>query len=248
MNKTYNIESGKRIYAIGDIHGYADVLARMHDLIEADLKERPIDNAQIVYIGDYIDRGPDSKGVLDILIERELIAPHFDHVFLLGNHEDAMMEFIKAPTGVRQDWIEWGGIEAIESYGVSVDKTKAYALQVDRLAEELVNALPLTHQEFLKNLQLHHVVDDYLFVHAGIRPDVPLEKQTKHDLTFTREPFMSHEGHHPHCVVHGHTPAREIDIRPNRINIDTCLYGGGPLTCAVIEGSDVRVLQARQET
>ncbi len=250
MNKMYKIAHGKRVYAIGDIHGHVDTLARMHDLIEADMKERPVDDATILYVGDYIDRGPDSKGVIDLLVERELYAPQFRHVFLLGNHEDAMYnEFMAEPQGHRQDWLQWGGAEAVESYGVEIDKSKAYGPQAERIAAELKEALPLIHHEFFKNLKLYYEVDDYLFVHAGIRPGVPIEKQTKQDLTFTREPFMSFEGHHPQRVVHGHTATRtqKIDIRPNRINVDTHHYGGGPLTCAVIEGEDVRVIEVLRD-
>lgn len=246
MNKTYKIEQGKRVYAIGDIHGHVDPLHRLHDLIEADLKNRPVECATIVYVGDYVDRGPNSKGVLDALVERELTHPHFEHVFLLGNHEDAMFnEFMKDPCGHRQDWLQWGGVETLESYGVEVDRSKAYAPQAEDLAQALRATLPLTHQEFLKNLNLYHEVDDYLFVHAGIRPGVALEKQTKQDLTYTRDPFMAYEGPHSHRVVHGHTPPRNkrVDIRPNRINVDTHLYEGGPLSAAVIEGEDVRVLE-----
>lgn len=246
MSKVYQLTEGKRVYAIGDIHGFADELAVMHDLIAEDVAANPIDEAIIVYVGDYIDRGPDSKGVIDMVIERELVAPEFQHVYLLGNHEDAMFhEFLKDPQGHRQDWLQWGGAEAAVSYGVEIDHSKAYAPEAERIAKELSDAMPESHKEFLNNLSLYHVIDDYLFVHAGIRPGVPLEKQSKQDLTFTREPFMSHEGHHPYRVVHGHTPPRDlkIDIRPNRINVDTGLYMGGPLTCAVIEGSDIRVLQ-----
>lgn len=249
MSKVYSIPENMRVYAIGDIHGYAEVLDRMHEAIEADLAERPIDRARIVYIGDYIDRGPDSKGVLDRLVERELVAPHIDHVFLLGNHEDAMFnEFMVDPRGHRQDWLQWGGLEALLSYGVQPEMQKPLAPQSPYLAQALSEALPLTHQEFFKNLQLHHVVGDYLFVHAGIKPGVALEKQTKQDLTFTREPFMSHKGHHSHRVVHGHTPTknRKVEILPNRINVDTCLYGGGPLSCAVLEDTEVRVLEVPQ--
>jgi len=191
---------------------------------------------------------PDSKGVIDMVIERELVAPEFHYVYLLGNHEDAMFnEFMNDPHGNRQDWLEWGGAEAAQSYGVNVDHSKAYAMQAEKIAQELHDLMPDNHKEFLKNLSLYHVVDDFLFVHAGIRPGVTLEKQTKQDLTFTREPFMSHEGMHPYRVVHGHSATRDgkVDICPNRINVDTGLYMGGPLTCAVIEGSEVRILEVK---
>lgn len=246
MNKTYKIAPGKRVYAIGDIHGYPEALMRMHDLIEADKKAHPIDSATIVYLGDYIDRGPDSKGVIDILIAREAAAPQFRHVFLLGNHEDAMInEFLVNPHGHRQDWLQWGGAEAAASYGVHINNSKPYSLQAERVARELLELMPPRHQQFFKKLQLYYIEDDYLFVHAGIRPGVPIENQNKHDLTYTREPFMSYEGHHPYRVVHGHSAVDKADIRPNRINVDTHLYGGGQLTCAVIEGEDVGLIQTR---
>ena len=249
MSKTYQIPEGQRVYAIGDIHGHAEVLSRMHDTIEADLRDHPVDKATIVYIGDYIDRGPDSKGVIDQLVQRERVAPHFEHVFLFGNHENGIIDFLLGPDSQFNDWLKWGGVECVESYGVTFDRSESYHLQAERVAQELQEALPKTHQEFLKNLQLHHVVGDYLFVHAGIRPGVPLQKQNPVDLFFTREPFMSHEGHHEYRVVHGHSPPdnKQIDIRPNRINVDTWLYNGGPLTCAVLEDTEVRVLQVWQE-
>lgn len=248
MSNNYRIPAGTRVYAIGDIHGYPDVLAQMHDLIEADIAERPIDQAQIVYVGDYIDRGPDSKGVIDLLVERELVAPNIQHVFIMGNHENAMIEFMKNPNGERQDWLPWGGIEAIESYGIEVDRSQPLSLIAASLAEQLNEVLPLTHSEFLKNLKLMHQVGDYLFVHAGIRPGTRLDKQTKEDLIMIREPFLSSPDDHGFRVVHGHTisKAKGADIKPNRINLDSGLYSGGPLSCAVLEDDSVRIIEAWQ--
>ncbi|MCI5059631.1 MAG: serine/threonine protein phosphatase [Alphaproteobacteria bacterium] len=248
MTAEYKIPEGHRIYAIGDVHGYADILARMHDLIEADYQERPVNRAQIVYLGDYVDRGPDSKGVLDQLVERELHAPDFEHIFLLGNHENGMMEFMAEPEGIRQDWLEWGGIEALQSYGVEPDMGKPFTGQLRTLAAQLGEAMPLTHHEFLKNLKLFYEVGDYFFVHAGIRPGVSLHKQTKQDLTFIREPFLSHDKPHEKRVIHGHTAMKEVEVKHNRINLDSGLYRGGPLSCAVIEGAqEVRLLQVKPD-
>ena len=248
MSKVYKIGAGKRVYAIGDIHGYDDVLIRMHEAIDKDLVERPVEQAKIIYLGDYIDRGPNSKGVVDLILERCKALTDIEHVCLLGNHEDALFnEFLIEPNGHREDWLQYGGAEATQSYGVAVDETQTYADQAVRLAEELAQAMPNTHKEFYKNLELHHVVDDYLFVHAGIRPEVRLEDQTKQDLTYTREPFMSYEGHHPYRVVHGHSTTEDfqVDIRPNRINVDTGLYRGGPLACLVVEDVEVDVIEVR---
>ena len=246
MSKVFKIPDGTRVYAIGDIHGYVEVLGKLHEKIDADLRERPIDQAVIVYLGDYIDRGPDSKGVIDHLITREIDVPQLRPIYLLGNHEDAMFnEFMNDPKGHRQDWLHWGGVECAQSYGVNIDPVAPIDLQAEDIAAALRDALPLTHQEFYKNLSLYYIEGDYLFVHAGIRPDVPMDEQTKQDLTFTRQPFMSHEAYHPYYVVHGHTAMRnhQVDIRPNRMNLDTGLYEGGPLSCGVFEGNDVRVLQ-----
>jgi len=250
MPHSYTIPEGTRVYAIGDIHGYADVLADLHRQIEDDLGDKPVDKPVILYVGDYIDRGSQSKQVLDMLIERELTAPHFQHIFLMGNHEDAMFnEFLMNPTGLRQDWLQWGGAETVESYGIEIDRSVPLHKQILSIAQRLNDVLPTTHREFLKNLKLYHQLGDYLFVHAGIKPGVPLEKQTKQDLTFTREPFLSFTGDHGFYVVHGHTATRDhkVEHLPNRLNIDTGLYRGGPLTCAVLEGADIRFLQVRQE-
>ena len=246
MGNSYKIPAGTRVYAIGDIHGFADILADMHKMIDEDIAARPVAEAQIVYVGDYIDRGPDSKGVIDLLVGRELDAPLFRHVYLMGNHENAMIEFMKDPKGPRQDWLLWGGIEAIESYGITVDRSRPLSSEAELLAAQLRDALPVTHQEFLKNLKLSHKLGDYLFVHAGIQPGVKMSKQKKEDLIMIREPFLSTPDDHGFRVVHGHTinKTRGVDIKPNRINLDSGLYAGGPLSCAVLEGDSVRIIEA----
>jgi serine/threonine protein phosphatase 1 len=248
MSKDFKLPQGTRVYAIGDIHGFSDVLSSLHEQIEKDRSERPIDRAVIVYLGDYIDRGPNSKGVIDQLIARNEGASDFEHVFLLGNHEDALFnEFMVDPFGHRQDWLQYGGAECVESYGVEIYRDISFSAQAERVAEEMALAMPQAHYEFYRGLKLYHLEDEHLFVHAGIRPSVKLEEQHKNDLTFTREPFMSHEDLHDYYVVHGHTATydRQVDIRPNRINLDTGLYDGGPLSCGIFEaGQKIRLLQA----
>ena len=249
MSQLYSIPEDVRVYAIGDIHGYADVLAQMHEVIEEDIHKRPVDTAQIVYVGDYIDRGPDSKGVLDMLIKRPEVAPHIRHVFLMGNHENGMIEFMKEPDGQRKDWLAWGGLEALESYGVEADGKSDLSEQASALAEKLKQALPPEHLEFLTNLDLKHELGGYVFAHAGIRPGTPLQDQVKQDLIMIREPFLSSEFMHEKRVVHGHTivKTKGVDIRPNRINLDSGLYSGGPLSCAVLEKETVRIIEAWQD-
>lgn len=242
MESSYSIPSNTRVYAIGDIHGYAKELKAMHDLIRNDLDDNPVENAKIVYIGDYVDRGPENKEVIQCLIERELVEPDIEHVFLLGNHEYAMMEFLVKPKGPRIDWLDWGGVNTLISYGVQPDMSKPLSPQAEKLSAELREKLPLSHYEFLQNCKISHEVGGYAFVHAGVRAGVPLEKQKRRDLTMIRKGFLDYDGMHEKRVVHGHTPVKEIDIRPNRINVDTGLYHGRHLCAAVLEGSDVRSL------
>ena len=199
--------------------------------------------AMSIHLGDYIDRGPNSKGVIDLILERRESRQGVEHICLLGNHEDAMFnEFLEDPGGKRQDWLQFGGIETAQSYGVDITA----ATDTD-IAVGLRQSISKAHEDFYKNLELYYIVDDFLFVHAGIKPEVPIEKQDKPDLIFTREPFMSYEGAHPYRVVHGHTsaPDRKVDIRHNRINVDTGHYMGGPLACVVIEGAQVEVIEVQ---
>lgn len=248
MSKVYSIPDNMRVYAIGDIHGYADVLDDMHRRIAVDIESNPVDKAQIVYLGDYVDRGPDSRGVIERLVERELYAPTIEHIYLLGNHEDAMLSFLtNAPEAMSEhaDWLMYGGLETLESYDIRPDMSLTKPDMIADIGRDLKTKMPKPHQEFLKNLKLYYEVGGYLFVHAGIKPGVKLERQDKHDFTFRREPFMSYEKPHPWRVVHGHTPSKDkqVDIRPNRINIDTGLYMGGALSCIALQGEDVRLIE-----
>lgn len=242
MKSSYSIPQNMRVYAIGDIHGYAKELYAMHDLIREDLDSNPVDNVQIVYIGDYVDRGPENNEVIQCLIERELNEPDIQHTFLLGNHENAMMEFMNDPLGARKDWLDWGGINTLMSYGVQPEMSKPLGPQAAELAEALVEAMPLSHHEFLKNCQLYHEIGDYLFVHAGIKPNVPMNKQKQFDLTMIRTGFLDSDVMHDKRVVHGHTSVKKMDVRPNRINVDSGLYYGRHLTAGVLEGTGVRAL------
>ena len=164
MSKTYKIPKNYRIYAIGDIHGQLDQLKKLHNKIDEDIEvQEKIDNVQIVYLGDYIDRGMESKETIQHILERELTAPKVEPVYLMGNHESGMLGFMKDPHGPRRDWLEWGGIETLHSYGVKMTGS------FDDLASDLDKALPNSHHEFLKNLRSYYELVDYVFVHAGIR-------------------------------------------------------------------------------
>jgi diadenosine tetraphosphatase ApaH/serine/threonine PP2A family protein phosphatase len=233
------LPQGIRIYAVGDVHGRADLLTQVMDRIDADLKRNPSANAIEVYLGDYIDRGPASRQVLDCLILRSC---ERNTVFLKGNHESYVSEFIENPA-VLSSWRQYGGLETLMSYGLQPSLNANAAEQIE-LAKALKSKLPKSHREFLNGLQLFVSCGDFFFVHAGVKPRVPLAEQREEDLLWIRDDFLLCEDDFEKIVVHGHTPVREPDIRPNRINIDTGAYATGRLTCIVIEHDRVEVLGA----
>ena len=243
IQTNYHAPDGLRIYAIGDVHGYRDALESMHDAIADDLLQRPPKHAHIVYLGDYVDRGPDSKGVIDYLITRRDRGDGIDKTFLLGNHEAAMMYFYASNDSDKHArWLKWGGVETVQSYGIDVtypDAPAAYA----RASDAFRAALPPAHVDFLAALQTHVMLGDYVFAHAGTHPETPLHKQKKGHLLTMREPFLNWEHPVPFCTVHGHTISETPQVKHHRIGVDTGLYAGGKLTAAVIEGSGVRFLE-----
>lgn len=226
---------GLRLYAIGDVHGCADLLADMHARIDADLTARPVDDFRILHLGDYIDRGPDSRGAVEIALAR-----HRDgrcHC-LRGNHEQFLIDCL---TGAGADsldlWLMNGGDATLDSYGVEVASLLGArsAYSVALLGQRLAQAIPPGHRQFFLGLPLLMRIGDYAFVHAGIRPGRALDDQEARDLIWIREPFLADPRLHPAVVIHGHTPVREVEIRLNRIGIDTGAVFGGELTCLVLE-------------
>jgi serine/threonine protein phosphatase 1 len=232
-----DLPEGMRIYAVGDVHGRADLLERAFARIDADLVTRSTIRPIQVFLGDYIDRGPMSRDVLEHLIAR---GHSHETVFLKGNHETYLVEFLRNPA-ILEDWQQWGGLETLMSYGLK-PSLHPDAKEQTELAAALEQALPKAHQEFLANLPLCSTWGNYFFVHAGVRPHVPLEQQLEKDLLWIRDDFLLHEGDFGKIVVHGHTPVQEPDIRPNRINIDTGAYATGKLTCLVIDQDTVEIL------
>jgi serine/threonine protein phosphatase 1 len=231
------VPAGQRVYAIGDIHGRSDLLDRQHLLIDADLEASPAPAFQIVYLGDYIDRGPDSSGVLERLAGRSQRA---EVTLLRGNHEEMLLRFLESES-VGTTWRQLGGLETILSYGVSMNRTlaeKGFA----GLSEELKKNLPPHHLKHLRRLQASTTIGDYFFCHAGVRPGVPLELQRDQDLIWIRGEFLSSTEDFGKTVVHGHSPTPNPEFKPNRINIDTGAYATGKLTCLVLEGTGRRVL------
>ena len=228
------IPAGKRIYAVGDVHGQADLLRKLFSRIDADLQAYPIAESVQVFLGDYIDRGPHSREVLDLLIARRR---RHTMLYLKGNHETYAAQFLSNPS-ILSDWKRVGGITTLLSYGVTPASGDDLPEQCDT-AEAFRRALPDSHHRFIHSLALSFTCGDYFFAHAGVRPGVPLRRQSQHDLLWIREEFLLHEEGFGKIVVHGHTPAKKPDVRPNRINIDTGAYATGRLTCLVLEGDQI---------
>ncbi len=194
---------------------------------------------KVVYLGDYIDRGHGSKEVLDLLLGSPL--PGFESIYLLGNHEQAMLDFLEYPRHAA-NWLNFGGLATLLSYGARLERVPGND-DLDLLAEELKHRIPETHLAFLKSLQLHYQEGSYLFVHAGIRPGVRLGHQDPYDLLWIRDDFRRYRSPHEYIVVHGHDITGQPEILSNRIGIDTGAYYTGILTCLVLEDSRQRILQ-----
>jgi serine/threonine protein phosphatase 1 len=226
---------GMRIYAIGDIHGCDTMLADMHQRIAADLAARPVGDHRIIHIGDYIDRGPDSAAVIRRLAAMIFADPRV--ICLRGNHDQMLLDFLADPEAGGSMFLGNGGKQTLRSFGVSL-RSQNYAGLARRLAE----AMSPAERSFTEHLRLVERFGDFVFVHAGIRPGVPLDQQNEHDLIWIREEFLTDPSDHGFVVVHGHTPADAPEVLPNRINIDTGAVYGGPLTCVVLEGMDHRFL------
>jgi serine/threonine protein phosphatase 1 len=233
------LPDGVRIYAIGDIHGRADLLEQLFTVIDNDIARSTPEQVIQVFLGDYVDRGPDSRGVLDLLIERQhrFEQYRFETVFLKGNHEAFLLDVLQDPAKL-QDWRNYGGLTTLMSYGVQPSMKPTAEEQV-RLIEDLARAMPDAHLDFLRSLPLSFTCGDFFFAHAGVRPGLPLERQTEADLLWIRDEFLTSEDDFGKCVVHGHTPVAAPDIRANRINIDTGAYATGNLTLLTIQGDSL---------
>lgn len=230
-----SIPPGVRVYAIGDVHGRSDLLDRLFAEIGEDVERSPAERIVELFIGDYVDRGPDSAGV----IERAM-TPHDgrERVCLMGNHEDAMIAAMQH--GSQMDrWLAIGGEATLRAYGIDVAE---YLHDPQALQPLLHSVVPRQHVEFLDRLEVSHRIGGTLFVHAGIRPGVPIEDQERHDMIWIRDEFLDHAGPFPLHVVHGHTPVSVPEARRWRTNIDTGAVYGGALSAAVLEGSAVRFL------
>ncbi len=273
---TARIPDGLRVYAVGDIHGRADLLDHMALLVADDLADRPlalfapisgdtgsarlndgrsafpsgqsappaVAGAITIFLGDYIDRGPNSKAVIDRVVGGPWPTPTIP---LMGNHELMCLQFLRDPLAV-ESWRDVGALPTLASYGVDVGpllSAKFDAAAADRVRREFEAALPPTHLAFLANgMELCTNVGDFFFCHAGVRPNVPLEDQDPLDLLTIRDTFLGSGAEFGKVVVHGHTPGSEPVVRDNRIGIDTGAYATGRLTALVVEADSFRFLVA----
>jgi serine/threonine protein phosphatase 1 len=225
------LPAGIRIYAVADLHGRVDLLDRLLAHIDDDVRTFPAHRAIEVFLGDYIDRGPDSRYVMDRLIER---SQTHEVVCLKGNHELFLLDFLRNPELLHQ-WRQYGGLDTLMSYGV-VPPFKPTAAELEALAADFHKAIPAAHLDFLNRLRPSFTCGDYFFVHAGVRPGVSIRKQQEKDLLWIRDEFLQSEDDFGKAIIHGHTPVPVAEIRRNRINIDTGAYATGLLTCLILEG------------
>lgn len=225
------VPEGQVVYAIGDIHGRLDLLQRAADAIARDIERLPPVEPVTIFIGDYIDRGPASRGVLDRLVASAFPTPIIP---LLGNHETMLLDFLE-DASVLQRWRSLGGLETLFSYGVDVREAMT-GRGFEAAQYNLLRAFPDQHRAFLLHLPRSVVCGDYFFCHAGIRPSVPLAEQDPEDLIWIRDEFLTSEVDHGKVIVHGHTPVLQLDVRANRINLDTGAFATGRLTCLRLLG------------
>jgi serine/threonine protein phosphatase 1 len=233
---------GMMLFAIGDIHGCRDQLARMHKEIQAQIDRRKPADWRIIHLGDYVDRGPDSKGVLEFLVEAQ--ARDERNVMLGGNHDVGFLEFLHEPTP-NCLFIRFGGIETAASYGVDLEFDSPDTLRACQQA--LIAAMPKSHVEFLLSLNFSVTIGDFFFCHAGIKPHVPLTKQDPEILIWIRDEFLDHQPLHPKLIVHGHTPVSAPQVLPNRVNVDTGCFRTGVLTALVVDGKEKSFLTVRAD-
>ncbi len=237
---TARIPEGQRVYAIGDIHGRNDLLQQLLAKIDADDQARGPADTSLILLGDLMDRGPDSAGVIDTAMA--LRASGGKVRFLMGNHEEVFLQACrKNDPKVTRFFLRIGGEATVLSYPIT--RAEYLTLDMEQLAARLHALIPQEHLDFIASFEDQIVIGDYVFVHAGIRPDVPLNQQKKSDLRWIRDDFLEHRGDLEKVVVYGHTIFDDVDERGSRIGIDTGAYASGRLTAIALEGGDRWYLQ-----
>ncbi|MDB5605174.1 MAG: Metallophosphoesterase [Bradyrhizobium sp.] len=236
-----SLPAGLRIYAVGDIHGRLDLLDDLLSRIALDIASRPACSPVYVFLGDYVDRGSSSRETIDRLIE---LRKAKECVFLKGNHELIALKCL-SDRALFDQWMRLGGMETLISYGVPPEALAsglASGKQIAELQAAFHNALPQGHLRFFRDLQGWFACGDFFFAHAGVRPNVELSHQKESDLLWIREEFLTSNDDFGKIIVHGHTPTLEVEVGPNRVNIDTGAFATGRLTCLVIEGESLSVI------
>jgi serine/threonine protein phosphatase 1 len=235
---------GRLVYAVGDVHGRLDALEPLLRQIAEDfLFTRPPEPAMLVFLGDYVDRGPESKRVVDLVLGMRTHV-EFEVRALKGNHEEALLLFLEDPS-FGAAWMEHGGGPTLASYGVQPPAQRTDAEAWAKASDALAKALPAAHRAFYESLELMVTAGDYAFVHAGVRPGVALEDQAERDLLWIRHEFIQEPGPHPKVIVHGHTPTEEAQLTRWRLGVDTGCYATGLLTAVRLQDDDQRLIQAR---
>jgi serine/threonine protein phosphatase 1 len=237
LGRPPSLPVGLRIYAVGDVHGCVDLLSLLLSRIDADIVRRPAEKPLYVFLGDYIDRGPASRQTVDRLIEH---GEKHQSLFLKGNHELIATRCL-SDRDLFDQWMRLGGLETLMSYGVALEPL-INGKQIAELQAAFHGALPQSHLRFFRDLQSSFVCGDFFFAHAGVKPNVGLSSQKEGDLLWIREEFLSSHEDFGKIIVHGHTPTHEIEVRPNRINIDTGAFATGRLSCLVLEDSSLSVI------
>ncbi len=235
-----SLPPGRRVYAIGDIHGRLDLLAELGEAIERDDSARAASHTTVILLGDLVDRGPDSSGVIDFAQKWALLRELW---FISGNHEEMFLSAFTEQSKFR-GFLRFGGIQTLASYGL--DGAEMLDMDFAEVAHRLKRAVPKQHRQFMRSFEISIRMGDYLFVHAGINPAAPLDQQHPHDCRWIREPFLSHKGDLGCMVVHGHTVTEQVELCDHRFGIDTGAYESGVLTALCLEGSERWLLQTEE--
>lgn len=238
------VPDGVVVWAVGDVHGRLDLLRPLVDTIVSEARTSSMDRKVVVFLGDYVDRGPESRGVLQYLAEIQR-DESIEWRFLKGNHEEAMLDFLDDPSaGAR--WCEYGGDATLASYGLRLPDMRHMVEAWARIATDLDHKLTTRERAFLEGLELSVTVGDYFFAHAGARPGESLDRQTTRDLMWIRNSFLESDVEFEKVVVHGHTPTRDVYVDHRRIGVDTKAYESGILSALRIQGRARAVLSASE--
>lgn len=230
---------GRRAYVIGDVHGRLDLLDRLLARIEEEASGARKLKTSIIFVGDLVDRGPDSAGVIERL--RTYSPDPASMHFIMGNHEEVMLRVIEGDVDLLQSWLRFGGAETLQSYGIAA--TSLAGLSPEELSQRLKRAVPPEHRDFIAGFADSISFGSYVFVHAGIRPGISLAEQSQSDLRWIRDPFLEDTTERGFVVVHGHTITNQVEVTPNRIGIDTGAFFSGTLTALGLQGKERWLLQ-----